>query len=257
MILSPTVISREITAHQQLTVRLLQDGINRAIKALTGVEAGVQRTVRIDQGNTAAERPVVGSEVTANYKLIVRHHRNASDGIIGSRARIKGGIQGAIGVGAGDTIAAGKVIGEEVTHEHRFVVRLNRQTVDFSVGAWMTHLRRHRRKRDDHIITEVRIVVFIHGTGRRMIVRRQNGNRTLVHHAARKGMAIAVLFIERDDEVFVELLQTIIKNIEGNRLGVIIIGTPAQGSTVAAREVEVRDQTNDSTAIDWIRRGIV
>ena len=91
------VKSRELTADQNFTVRLQNDGINRTVRAASDIKRCVERSVRI-QARDACAAAAIGD----NFAL--RLNRDSSSGA-GCRGRDESRVERAVGVDARDAVA--------------------------------------------------------------------------------------------------------------------------------------------------------
>ena len=204
-----------------------------------------------------AERTIVRRERATDDGTIARKQGNAVHIAIWTGTGVKGRIQRTVGICAGNPAALGSVIRGEVAHHDGLIVRLNGQTIDFTVRARVAHLRRHRRMNGQHVVAVIGIVIFIHGTSRRMIVIVKNGHRGAIHHASGNRVPIGIQFIKTDGKVLVKLLKAIVIDGKGNGLGIGIPSTPSYGAVIAARKFEIRDQSLNPGIIHRGRRSVI
>ena len=83
-------------AHINGAVQLRCNGIDRIIRARAGVEAGVKRPILIQAHNMVLRTAVDVGEITAREKLVIELPGQRPHHVIGTRARIKRGVESAI-----------------------------------------------------------------------------------------------------------------------------------------------------------------
>src|SRR5207249_9528578 len=97
------------------------------------IEKGVQRSVRVQNGQFRARHTIEGGERAADDGLVVRQERDRINWIISACAGIEGVVEGAIAVETGDGVAIGAVDAGEQAANDELAIILESHRADWPV----------------------------------------------------------------------------------------------------------------------------
>ena len=130
-----TIEGGEVATHINTAVTQHHHSPDNVVRSESGIEARVQRAIRIQSCDEVPAGAVDGGELAANDHLVIRLQRQRIDLIVGAGARVEGQIQGARTLKAGDKIpGSAHGVGEETGRENASV-RLHRHCTHRVVHA--------------------------------------------------------------------------------------------------------------------------
>ena len=162
---------REVPGDNHLVVGLDHQRPNGAIRVLRRRKRPILQAVRIEAGNELPIRAIVLQEGAADHHLpaaVGQQGERTDHPVIGAGARVKTGVDWAVGRGAGDATARSPIIRRELTRYDRLVIGLHGQGPDRAVRPRVGLVRWNRRHRGFHLAAEIGVVKLINRARRRV-----------------------------------------------------------------------------------------
>ena len=213
----------ELAADDDASVGLEGDHVHRAVRAVAGVETGVQRAAGQQPSDAVPVGAVDGGEAAAEHDGTVGLNRDGGDIAVGTGAGVEAQIDLAVRRDAGDAGDRNRIHGGEVPRdEGPAVVGIAREVVHGE--------RVHGVVRAVARVGGVRGKVVVALRGTRGLVRRKNDDR---HGAARQIDGGVGRVEEADDRRLVEFDAGIVQHDEGDELGRAVAIGPGERAAVA------------------------
>ena len=131
---SDTIITREHSTDQDLTIRQDCNNIDSSISPRNRVERTIQTTIYIQSRNTVTCDVIICREPSHDKDLTIRLDNDRSDFIIGPRTRVERCIQTPISIQPRNAAAGGSIITREPPSDQDLTVRLDRNCIDLKIN---------------------------------------------------------------------------------------------------------------------------
>ena len=121
----------ERAAEQNFSVGLHGHRLDFVAAVSAGVEGGIETAVGIEPHVPTDGRAIVGAQITTGVNFAAGRQGQGVDPVVGSAARIEGGVERAIRIEASDTIARRAIDGGEKAAEQEPAIGLHAQSAHF------------------------------------------------------------------------------------------------------------------------------